>query len=140
MRLGERGSIDLVAADPAVRAAAIFELKSDLTSYEETQRRLDAKIRIAASVIEERLGWRPRHLAAILVLDDTTSDRDRVSVSPLIRAALPAGNVDIWRWLKSPSGDLRGIWFLRDMHPRGTKRTLSSPHRVRRPTSGRPQA
>ena len=113
-RLGERGSIDLLVVKEAERAAMIQELKSELTSYEEMQRRLDVKLRVGASVIEERLGWRPRHLAVVLVLADTSTNRDRVRrVAPLLRAALPARNVEIHRWLRSPAGDLRGVWFLR---------------------------
>lgn len=92
MRLGERGSIDLLGMDATRQAAVSIELKSELISYEQTQRRLDAKARVAAAVIEERVGWRPRHLGVILVLDDTRSNRERVKrVEPLLRAALPAG-------------------------------------------------
>lgn len=140
-RLGERGSIDLLAANEAERAAMIQELKTELTSYEEMQRRLDVKIRVGASVVQERLGWRPRHLAVVLVLADTSSNRDRARrVAPLLRAALPAGNVEIRRWLRSPSGDLRGVWFLRDIHGWGSKCGRGGSHRVRVPKPKHGQA
>ena len=134
MRLGERGSIDLVAVNVELRAAAIHELKSELTSYEQTQRRFDVKMRVAASVIEERFGWRPRHLGMFLVLADTSSNRDRVArVAPLLRAALPAGTREIRRWLREPHDDLRGVWFVRDIRARTTKCGAGGSHRVRRP-------
>lgn len=132
MRLGERGSIDLLATRADLRAAAIIELKSEMTSFEEQQRRLDIKARVGASVVEERLGWRPRCVAVILVLADNSTNRGRVRrVSRLIRSSLPAGNWQLQRWLARPSGDIAGIWFLRDM-TRGTiKCRRQAPHRVR---------
>lgn len=134
MRLGERGSIDLLAVRRDRRAAAIFELKSEMTSFEEQQRRLDAKARVAASVVEERFGWRPTVLGVILVLADTSTNRARVSrVALLIRSALPAGNVNVRRWLRDPAGPLHGIWFLRNLRLGTVKRAAPSPHRVRVP-------
>ncbi len=134
MRLGERGSIDLVGLNDARRAAVITELKSEFTSYEQTHRRLDAKARVAASVIQERVGWRPEHLAVLLVLIDSRTNRDRVArVAPLLRSALPAGNVEVRRWLKEPRGNVNGIWFVRVSRGRTTNRRLGGPHRVRRP-------
>ena len=134
LRFGERGSIDLLAGRREMRAAAIFELKSEMTSFEEQQRRIDGKSRVAASVVEERLGWRPVALGVILVLADTSGNRGRVTrVAPLIRSALPAGNVEIRRWLAAPAGDIRGIWFLRDLGRRTLRRGVRSPHRVRVP-------
>ncbi|HYI23100.1 MAG TPA: helix-turn-helix transcriptional regulator [Candidatus Limnocylindrales bacterium] len=132
MRLGERGSIDLAAVNIELRAAAIHELKSELTSYEQTQRRFDVKMRVAASVIEERFGWRPQHLGMFLVLSDTRTNRDRVSrVAPLIRASLPAHNSEIRQWLRSPSGNISGIWFVREMRPGTGVRKSGGSHRVR---------
>lgn len=132
MRLGERGSIDLIGVNEARRAAVIFELKSELTSYEETQRRFDAKARVAASVIQDRVGWRPRHLAVVLVLAESRTNRDRAArVGPLLRAALPAGNVEVRRWLKRAEGSLAGVWFVRISRPRTRNRRRGGSHRVR---------
>ena len=138
MRLGERGSIDLLGADNERRAAGVIELKSELTSYEETQRRLDAKTRVAASVVEERFGWRPRHLGVILVFAETRTNRDRVSrVAPLLRASLPAGSAAARRWLQAPEGNLGAVWFVRDIQPRSSNRSSGGSHRVRRPRGSR---
>lgn len=140
-RLGERGSIDLAAVREDCRAAAVIELKTELTSYEETQRRLDVKARIAASVIEERVGWRPRHVAVILVLAESRANRDRVKrVEPLLRAALPAGTVDVRRWLRRPAGSLAGVWFVRVMRSGTLNRRAGGSHRVRIPRTAKPPA
>lgn len=133
-RYGERGSIDLVALNATVRAAAIHELKSELTSYEETQRRFDVKMRAAASVIEDRFGWTPPHLGVFLVMVDTRTNRDRAArVAPMLRASLPAGTAQVRRWLREPRGDLRGVWFVRDIRPRTANRRTGGSHRVRQP-------
>jgi hypothetical protein len=134
MRFGERGSIDLLGVRPDIRAATAFELKSELTSYEQMQRRLDVKGRVAGSVVEERFGWRPASLGLVLVLRDTTANRARVGqIVPLIRSALPAGSREVRRWLANPDGRMAGIWFVRDSR-RGTgKCKPASSHRVRRP-------
>jgi transcriptional regulator with XRE-family HTH domain len=134
VRGGERGSIDLLSVKEELRVAAIFELKSEMTSFEEQQRRLDEKGQVAASVVQERFGWRPAALGVFLVLPATSANRARVrSVAPLIRGALPAGNVEIRRWLAQPEGNLAGIWFVRDIPPRTGKCRRQPPHRVRRP-------
>lgn len=136
MRLGERGSMDLLGVDAARRAAVVIELKSELTSYEQTQRRLDAKVRVAAGVIEERVGWRPIHLGVVLVLADTRSNRDRAKrVAPLLRAALPAGTVAVKRWLRDLSGLLAGVWFVQGIHDRTSSRGRGGAHRVRLPAA-----
>ena len=132
MRSGERGSIDLLGLREADRVAIIMELKSELTSFEETQRRFDVKIRVAPAVIEERYGWRPRHVAAVLVLRDTSSNRERVArLGALFESTLPSRNIEITRWLKQPAGSLLGIWFVRDRTPRTSKGRLGGSHRVR---------
>ena len=58
-RFGERGSIDVLAHRPDVGALLIVEVKSELTSLEETLRRLDQKVRLAPEIARERLDGRP---------------------------------------------------------------------------------
>jgi hypothetical protein len=56
---GERGSIDVLGAKADVRAVALCEVKSDVGSFEETNRVLDAKERLLPGICADRLGWRP---------------------------------------------------------------------------------
>jgi transcriptional regulator with XRE-family HTH domain len=67
---GERGSIDVLAWKAALRAVVIGEIKSDITSVEETNRRLDVKERVVPIVVRERLGWTPLVVGTLLVLPD----------------------------------------------------------------------
>jgi hypothetical protein len=117
---GERGSIDLLATRAAERAACIIELKSVVQSYEETQRRLDVKGRLAADIVEERLGWRPRVIGVVLVVEGTTANRDRLdAIGAIVRAGLPAGSREVRAWLRAPDRALRGLWFIRLTRPGG---------------------
>jgi hypothetical protein len=90
-----------------------MELRSVVQSFEDTQRRLDVKARLARRIAEQRLGWRPRLVGVILVVEDTTTNRRRLaSIEPLVRAGLPATSRQVRRWLSEPAGPLRGIWFV----------------------------
>ena len=79
-RYGERGSIDLFATRSDQLAVCIVELKSGVYSYEETQRRLDVKARLASDIAWERLGWRPRTIGIVLVVEDTSVNRRRLKI------------------------------------------------------------
>lgn len=132
MRYGERGSMDVLAVKPAEAAAALFELKTELVSSEETQRRLDVKQRVLASVVEERFGWRPRAAGTFLVLADTSANRRRSAAPGLTRIALPAETRAVRQWVRKPVGPLAGIWFVRFTRRRGDKCATAGSHRVRR--------
>jgi hypothetical protein len=54
---GERGSIDLLAWHESSRTLLVIELKTELTSVEETLRRHDSKVRLAPGIARERFGW-----------------------------------------------------------------------------------
>jgi len=61
---GERGSIDVLGWRAAEAALVVEEVKSDLTSAEQTQRKHDEKVRLAPGVVREREGWRPQLVGA----------------------------------------------------------------------------
>jgi transcriptional regulator with XRE-family HTH domain len=133
---GERGSVDVLGLRPQVRAAVVYEIKSELTSVEETNRRFDVKIRLAPRIIEKQFGFRPEILGAVLVLPDVTSARRRVAEhEATFRTKYPARGWEIRRWLRQPDGSLRGLWFLSEIAPGDGKRKPLTPDRVRRPRS-----
>lgn len=134
---GERGSIDLVAVRRDVAAAAVLEMKSELTSWEETQRRFDAKARLAPTILEERLGWKPRSLARILVFEESSTTRRRLdALGAVVQHAYPARGTEIRRWLRTPVGPLAGLWMLSSSHGKTHTRASGTPHRVRRGREG----
>jgi hypothetical protein len=111
---GERGSIDLLAWHAATRTLLVIELKSELTSIEETLRRHDAKVRLASRIAEERFGWRPVAVGRLLVLPEGRTPRRHVERhTTLFQRSYPARNVTVRRWLRDPAGlPIAGLWFL----------------------------
>jgi transcriptional regulator with XRE-family HTH domain len=83
----DRGSIELFALNVARRAASINEMKTDIPSVEETLRRHDIKVRLAARIVEDRTGWRPAVVGRILVLPEDSRLRRIVAAHPTTFAA-----------------------------------------------------
>ena len=131
---GERGSIDLVAWHPASRTLLVVEVKTELVSVEETLRRHDAKVRLAADVVRDRFGWGPACVARLLVLpDDSTPRRHVVRHDGVLRAAYPLRGPALRRWLRSPIGSVSGLAFHAGTSGhRGTRSSVSR-QRIRRP-------
>ena len=130
---GERGSIDLVGLRKDEAMALIMEVKSEVTSWEETQRKFDEKVRLLPKILAEREGWRPRTISKVIVLEDTMTNRRRVAAAGAAAAlAFPARGRAIRAWLRRPSGTISGIWFLSAIHPRGDSCGSHGFHRVRR--------
>lgn len=111
---GERGSIDLLAFHPATRTLLVVEVKTELTSVEETLRRQDAKVRLVAQIARERFGWVAAEASRLLaVLDGSTARRRVARYDASFATAYPARSREVRRWLRRPSGSLRGLLFVR---------------------------
>jgi len=131
---GERGSLDLLALLPSARAAAVFEIKSEVASVEATHRKHDEKVRLVAGVCEERYGWRPRAVGRILVLPER--ERHRIERHALtFRAAYPRGTLELRQWLRQPDGPASGIWFMTPSHAGTGIRNRPGSQRLRLPSS-----
>ena len=87
----------------------VIEVKTELTSVEETLRRHDAKVRLAAGVVEERFGWRPRRLGRLLILPDASTPRRHVRRhDAVLHAAYPTRGARLRTWLRSRMGPSPG--------------------------------
>jgi transcriptional regulator with XRE-family HTH domain len=112
---GERGSIDVVAWHAASRVLLVIEVKTELTSVEETLRRHDVKVRLAAGIVRERFGWQPLKVARLLVLpSDTTRRRQARRHDGVLRTTYPLRGVRLRRWLAAPVGSVGGLLFVAD--------------------------
>jgi transcriptional regulator with XRE-family HTH domain len=130
----ERGSIDLVAWHAASRTLLVIEVKTELTSIEETLRRHDAKARLAAAVVAERFGWKPVRVARLLVLPDGTTPRRQVARhADVLRAAYPLRGRVLRAWLREPSGSIAGLAFLPPTNQDRATRPVTSRRRISRP-------
>ncbi|MGH2465434.1 MAG: helix-turn-helix domain-containing protein [Candidatus Limnocylindrales bacterium] len=135
---GERGSIDILAFHPPTRSLLVIEVKTALTSVEELLRRQDEKVRLASQVARERFGWLTETTSQVLVIAEGRAARNRVArTRGIFEATLPATTREIRRWLKSPSGSIRGRWFMPITDPRAGIRRSGGRDRVRTPTARR---
>jgi transcriptional regulator with XRE-family HTH domain len=126
----ERGSIDLVAWHAASRTLLVIEVKTELTSIEETLRRHDAKVRLAADLVAERFGWRPARVARLLVLPDGSTARRQVRRhGAVLRSAYPVRGRALRAWLREPAGSAAGLAFV---PPTTMGRTANGPVSRRR--------
>jgi transcriptional regulator with XRE-family HTH domain len=123
---GERGSIDVLAFHAESGALLVIEVKSTVPDVQAMLAGIDRKARIAPS-IARREGWNARMVGRLLVLPDDRTARRRVAAhAATLAATLPSRNVAVRRWVRSPTGDLRGLMFLSGATPGGTR------HRVAR--------
>ena len=131
---GERGSIDLVAWHAASSTLLVIEVKTELVSVEETLRRHDIKVRLAAQVVAERFGWRPQRVARLLVLpDDSTPRRHVRRHGEILGAAYPSRGLALRRWLSAPSGSMAGLAFVAVTNDSRANGRAVSRKRIRRP-------
>jgi hypothetical protein len=131
---GERGSIDLLAWHESSRTLLVIELKTELTSIEETLRRHDTKMRLGPGIARERFGWNPAVVSRLLVLPEGRTARRRVHRhQTTLRRVYPFTTSAVKRWLRSPSGGaIGGILFLADT---STSRVR---HRIRQDVGQKP--
>lgn len=111
---GDRGSIDVFAAHDAARAVFVGEAKSEWGSLEETTRRQNLKWRLASKLAEEAFGWRPLCVASVLIFPNDRTCRRVAKRFSATLASYPARAREIRAWLRNPSGQIGGIWFLSD--------------------------
>jgi transcriptional regulator with XRE-family HTH domain len=103
---GERGSIDVLAWHPLLRAVVAIEVKTRLVDFQA--------------------------IGSVLVLPEESWARHAVRrFVPILDTAFPARTVQVRRWLLRPIGDLRGIWFLSNDGLGSTIRRPGGPMRVR---------
>jgi transcriptional regulator with XRE-family HTH domain len=130
-RFGERGSVDILAWRPDCRALLLVEIKTELVDLQETVRTIDMKARVVPSVVRASRGWQPVAIASVLVLPEANVHRRAVAQhEALLAASLPARTWAVRRWLSSPSGNLRGIWFFPNTPPGSAVRTDEPTRRV----------
>jgi transcriptional regulator with XRE-family HTH domain len=130
---GERGSIDLLAWHASSRTLLVVELKSELTSIEETLRRHDTKVRLASRIAAERFGWRPAGVGRLLVLPEGRTGRRHVERhATLFERSYPARNVAVRRWLREPAGlPMAGLLFLSSRGEASGMRVAGPRRRIR---------
>ena len=134
---GERGAIDALAWNPATRTLLVVEVKTELTSIEETLRRHDAKCRLAPRIARDRFGWDAADVARVLVLADTRTNRRAVGRhEALLSRVYPVRGRELPRWFRRPAGSIGGLLFLTDSGDVGGSHGSAPIQRVRRARTG----
>jgi transcriptional regulator with XRE-family HTH domain len=135
---GERGSIDILAWHPGARMLLVVEVKTVLTSLEETLRRHDAKTRLALRIGRERCGWDASGVSSILVLPaSSTSHRHVARHRAVLDAAYPLRGSALRQWLRTPRAPIAGLLFLSAIAPGAAVHDRATRSRVRRPAGRR---
>jgi transcriptional regulator with XRE-family HTH domain len=130
---GERGSIDVLAWHPATRTLLAIEVKTSLTSVEETLRRHDAKQRLAPGLAEQRFGWQPAAVCRLLVLPGLSTPRRQVARhEALMSRAYRLRGAAARSWLAGPSGAPSLLLFASPTHLVRDGQCSVSRRRVRR--------
>jgi len=133
---GDRGSIDILAWHPVLATLLVIEVKSEVTSMEELQRRLDVKFRLAERIAFERERWQPRYIATILVLPEETASRNALRrFAATFATTFPTRGREIRTWLRRPDRPIRGVWLLSMSSSSSGMSKPKTPHRIRRPRS-----
>jgi hypothetical protein len=110
---GERGAIDVLAGHPARHAIAVCEVKTALGSIEETNRTLDAKVRLAPRLATARFGWPPAMVGRVLILPATSTARRTVARHVMTMATVyPTRGRELRQWLWTPDRSIGGLWFV----------------------------
>jgi len=110
---GERGSIDILAWHPATRTLLVVEVKTELTSVEETLRRHDAKGRLAGRIAADQFTWTPAAVRRLLVLPEHATPRRRVERHrAVLDTAYPMRGHRVRASLRSPAGTDDGLMFI----------------------------
>lgn len=110
---GERGSIDILASHAASPTLLVVEVKTELTSIEETLRKHGEKARLAPWIAEQQLGWKSAGAARLLVLPDLSTPRRRVDRHrAVLDPAYPLRGHALRSWLQTPGRAESGLLFI----------------------------
>jgi hypothetical protein len=99
----------------------MIELKTAIVDLLELLGTVDRKVRLTAEIARER-DWRPRFVAAAVIVSEGRTNRRRVHEhASLVRAALPSDGRSLHPWIKAPSGPIRALAFWPNLPTRLTR-------------------
>ncbi|MCJ7710247.1 MAG: helix-turn-helix transcriptional regulator [Chloroflexi bacterium] len=129
---GERGSIDLLAFHPETRILLVVEAKTEVVSVEETLRRHDAKVRLAARIARQRFGWSSVATCPLLAITDTRTARRRIERHDgVFGRTYPVRGWAARAWLRKPAVGAGLLLFLTGTSQAGGRQGPVGSRRVR---------
>jgi transcriptional regulator with XRE-family HTH domain len=113
---GERGSVDVVAWQPAGAALLLVEVKSRLVDLQDLLATTDRKRRLVPGLLAAERGWRAASVGSVVVLPEGSRSRNAVARhGATIGARFPGRTTEVRRWLADPREQLAAVWFLPPM-------------------------
>ena len=110
---GERGLIDVFAFRRVTGDLLVVEVKTVVPDFQATVSALDRKARLAQEIGAGR-GWDARRISRLLVIERGSTSRDRLRrIGHAVDVAFPDRGAVVRRWLRSPSGPMSGLLFVR---------------------------
>jgi len=109
---GERGVIDAVAWHAATLALLVIELKSELVDVNNLMATMDQRLRLATEIASKR-GWRADSVSCwVAIADGRTNRRSFARHRTTLRTKFPDDGHAIRRWVRRPTGSMRGLSFM----------------------------
>ncbi|HET9520543.1 MAG TPA: hypothetical protein VFO73_05835, partial [Candidatus Limnocylindrales bacterium] len=91
----------------------IVEVKATFTDLQDLLAALSRKVRVVPRLVGEKLGWRPEHVARLLVVGDTKATRNVVARhAAVFESAFPARAREARTWISRPTGTISALWFV----------------------------
>ena len=110
---GERGSVDILAWHARTRSLLIVEVKSRLTDLQDMLFSLGRKLRLVPDEARKAPGWDAQAVGRVVVVPGTTETRNvLLRHRATFDASLPAGSLEIRRWIREPHGPIAGVWLM----------------------------
>ncbi len=105
---GERGRIDQLAYHAPTRILEVTEGKSGIWDVQDTLGRLDAKVRLAPRVAEQR-SWRVSRVVGALAIIDGSTARRRIAQHDGLFARYSLRGRAAHAWIRDPTPTAEGI-------------------------------
>jgi transcriptional regulator with XRE-family HTH domain len=133
---GERGVVDFAAWHPVRRALLLIELKTELVDIGDLMATADRRRRLASRIGRDQ-AWDPLVVGVWVVLANRSTNLRRIREhSTVLRAAFPAADRAMRRWLRDPAGSIAALSVVA-LGP-ASSAARASTRRVRRPPDGLP--
>jgi transcriptional regulator with XRE-family HTH domain len=110
---GERGSVDVLAWHARSRTLLILEIKTMLTDLQRLLMAMSRKLRLVPGEVARDRGWKPRAIGHVVVVQGTRANRAIVARHrATFDATFPHDTSEVRQWLRKPTGDFAGLWFV----------------------------
>jgi transcriptional regulator with XRE-family HTH domain len=114
---GEKGAVDSLAWHAASRSIFIGEIKTRIWDLQDLLSTVDRKKRLVPELLRRERGWCAEAVGVALVMAEKSTHRHLIERhAATFGAAFPQRQIEVRRWVGSPSSNMRGILFLPDSH------------------------